>query len=69
MMTDRENGISKSNGSNKSYGTDAIKYAIKLATANATSVVEKIGATPGILTKKELDLPRWNDLKVMIEEI
>ena len=56
------------NGSNK-YNSEAIKYAIRLASANATSVVEKIGATAGILTKQELSSLRWNGLDVSIEKL
>ncbi len=43
--------------------------AIRVATANATSVVEHIGATEGILTRKELGTPRWKNLKIKIEEL
>ena len=39
-------------------------YAIRLATANATSVVEKIGATEGTLTAAEFRKPRWKNLKI-----
>ncbi|MGC9046697.1 MAG: carbohydrate kinase family protein [Minisyncoccia bacterium] len=46
-----------------------ICYAIRLATANATSVVEKIGATSGILNKKEFFNKRWSNLKITIEKI
>ncbi len=42
-----------------------IEYAIKLGSANATSVVEKIGAKEGILTKKEFEKnKRWKYLKI-----
>lgn len=41
-----------------------IKYAARLASANATSAVEKIGATPGILSKKEFQTnKKWKKLK------
>jgi len=37
-----------------------IEYAVRLASANATSVVECLGATEGILTRKEFETqPRW----------
>ncbi len=36
-----------------SFKKEDICYAIRLATANATSVVEHVGATEGILTKSE----------------
>lgn len=50
-------------------GPSDISYAIRLATANATSVVEKVGATEGVLTKKEFALPRWKNLKVVVKRI
>ncbi len=51
-------------------GADAVEYAIKLASANATSVVEQVGATPGILTKEEFESnPRWRSLKIKVENI
>ncbi len=44
---------------------DDISYAIRLATANATSTVEKIGATEGLLTKNEFEKNvRWKNLKI-----
>ncbi|MDD5547691.1 MAG: carbohydrate kinase family protein [Candidatus Pacebacteria bacterium] len=45
--------------------TNDIEYAIQLATANSTSVVEKIGATEGVLTKKESESSlRWKNLAI-----
>lgn len=45
--------------------TGDIKYAIRLASANATSVVEHIGATPGIITKKQfINELRFADLEI-----
>src|SRR3989344_4837991 len=49
-------------------GKDDIRYAIRLATANATSVVEHIGATEGTLTKREFNAPRWKKLNIAIRE-
>lgn len=47
-----------------------VEYAIRLASANATSVVEKVGATEGILTRRDFDsLPRFKKLDVRIREI
>jgi len=46
-----------------------VMYAIKLASANATAVVEKIGATEGILTKDEFEKPRWQKLKISIRKL
>ena len=46
-----------------------IKEAIRIASANATSVVEHLGATEGTLKKSELNQPRFRNLKVKIEEL
>ena len=46
-----------------------IKYAIRLASANATSVVERIGATEGILTKRQFQSPRWQNLEIKVSKI
>lgn len=43
-----------------------IVYAVRLASANATSVVEKVGATEGILTRKDFFEPRWRNLKIVV---
>lgn len=44
-----------------------IEYAIRLASANATSVVEKIGAKEGILTKEVFEKnKRWGKLEIKI---
>ncbi len=44
---------------------ETVKYAIRLATANAASVVETLGATEGILTRKEFETnPRWRKLAI-----
>ncbi|MBI4087215.1 MAG: carbohydrate kinase family protein [Candidatus Liptonbacteria bacterium] len=48
---------------------DDIRYAARLATANATSVVERIGATEGTLTKKEFLNPRWKHLSISVRKI
>ncbi len=46
---------------------DNIKYAIQLGSANATSVIEHIGAKEGILTKKEFEKEkRWRYLLIRI---
>ena len=42
-----------------------IEYAIRLGSANATSVVEKIGAQKGILIKSDFENnKRWEDLRI-----
>ena len=47
-----------------------IDYAIRLASANATSVVEHIGATEGILTEKEFQNdPRWQKFDIKHEPL
>ncbi|MEK9174376.1 MAG: carbohydrate kinase family protein [Patescibacteria group bacterium] len=44
-----------------------IQYAVRLASANAASVVERVGAKDGILTKEEFeDGSRWRSLKIEI---
>ena len=46
---------------------DNVKYAARLASANATSNVEQIGATTGILTKKEFETnSRWKKLNIKV---
>lgn len=47
-----------------------IEYAIRLATANATSTVEEIGATEGLLEKGEFEKSaRFRSLKITKEKI
>ncbi len=47
-----------------------IEYAIRLATANATSVVEKLGATEGTLTRREFEnSPRFRNLTIVRRKI
>ncbi len=48
---------------------DAIKHGILLGSANATSVVEKIGATTGILNKKEFENERFKNLEIEIHPL
>lgn len=51
------------------YTPAAIQYAIRLASANATSVVEQVGATEGILTKNQFEKdPRWQKFSIMVEK-
>ena len=50
--------------------SDDIQYAIRCASANATSVVEVVGATPGILTKAQFDGgERWKNFEVQINTL
>ncbi len=46
-----------------------ICYAVRLATANATAGVEKVGATEGTLTKKDFASPRWKKLPISVRKI
>jgi ribokinase len=46
-----------------------IEAAIKAGSANATSVVEYVGAQTGILRKSDLKDKRWKDLKIKETEI
>jgi sugar/nucleoside kinase (ribokinase family) len=46
-----------------------IIYAIRLGSANAASVVEQIGAEPGILRKTEFLSPRWKKLPIRIRSL
>ncbi len=46
-----------------------IPYALRLGTANATSVVEDIGAQAGVLTKKQFADKRWKYLDLDVEPL
>lgn len=46
-----------------------VNYAIRLATANATATIEKLGGTEGVLTKAGFQNPRWKNLKIKTEKI
>jgi sugar/nucleoside kinase (ribokinase family) len=48
------------------FSEEDIKYAIRLGSANATSVVEQIGAQTGILHRREFRNKRWANLPVKI---
>jgi len=60
---------SKENCQQGICGTENIKQAIRLGSANATSVVEQFGAQAGLLTKTQLNSPRFKRLKISIERI
>lgn len=49
--------------------TEDILYSLRLASANAASVVEHVGASAGALTKKQFKHPRWEDIALDIEEL
>ncbi|MBU4348641.1 carbohydrate kinase family protein [Patescibacteria group bacterium] len=50
----------------KDFDVEDIKNAIRLASANATSVVEHIGTTPGIIKKGDFNKSRFKNLKIKI---
>lgn len=63
-------GLIRKNFNSKTYDLrPIIFYAIRLATANATAVVEKIGATEGILTKRGFYSLRFNNLKIKVKKL
>ncbi len=47
----------------------AVAEAIRLASANATAVVEKVGATEGILSAREAKAARFRNLNIKIEKL
>ncbi|MEK7590400.1 MAG: carbohydrate kinase family protein [Patescibacteria group bacterium] len=52
-------------GKDEAFDLEDIKYATRLASANATSVVETLGASEGALTKEKFDRePRWRDFEI-----
>lgn len=60
---------SKSWKKEKKFTPEEIIEAIKLGSANATSVVEHIGAQPGIITKSQFRSARWKNLPVEVKEV
>lgn len=57
--------IQKTAAKKFAYGKDDLKYALRLGAANATSVIEHIGAKEGILAKKEfLAIKRFKKLEI-----
>lgn len=64
-------GLMRQNLTPKTYNLKPIiEYAIRLGSANATSVIEKIGAKQGIISKKDFDNnPRWRSLEIKITKI
>jgi len=52
------------------FSDDQIINAIKIGSANATSVVEKVGAQMGIITKKDFQkVSRWKKLLINIKKM
>ncbi|MDE2001169.1 MAG: carbohydrate kinase family protein [Patescibacteria group bacterium] len=51
------------------FGSEDIKYAIRLATANATSVVERVGASEGTLSRSAFMNRRWKNLPISVTRL
>lgn len=52
------------------FTEEDIKEAIRFASANATSVVEQVGATEGILTKKHYESEeRWKNFPIEVQPL
>lgn len=51
------------------FSPEAIEYAIRLGSANATSVVEHIGAKNIILTQEDFEDKRWENLEIKRENV
>ena len=75
----KENEVKDRTGAGDAFGSGfvsvlirggSIEEAIRFASANATSVIEQIGATEGILSKKEFDASsRWKNLDITVKEL
>jgi sugar/nucleoside kinase (ribokinase family) len=51
-------------------GVDNIRYALRLASANGTATVECVGATCGLLTRKQFESdPRWKELSITVSAL
>lgn len=60
----------KRKAKSEKFSKEDIMFAIRLASANATSVVERVGATEGILTKTEFEThSRWKRLKIKVVKL
>jgi len=52
----------------KDFSRESIAYAVKLANANATSVIERVGSAVSAVTKKEFETdPRWKNLEIKMK--
>lgn len=56
---------------NPPYDEVIIKESLRVASANATSVIEEVGAKNGLLKKEDLNQPRWDikNLEIKIEKL
>ncbi|KKU82373.1 MAG: PfkB family kinase, nonfunctional [Parcubacteria group bacterium GW2011_GWA2_47_8] len=50
------------------WNADIIKEAIRRGSANGTSVLEKIGAKAGLLTREALNDERWKELPITVND-
>ena len=76
--TFKEKGLIDRTGAGDAFGAGFVAglmrdkdvpYALRLASANATSVVEHIGASAGALTLKEFQGKRWQYLDLDVEPL
>jgi len=56
-------GIMKKERRKRKLSPEDIEYAIQLASANATSVIQKLGAKNGLLTKND-NIFKWGKVKI-----
>ncbi|PIR86708.1 MAG: hypothetical protein COU11_04325 [Candidatus Harrisonbacteria bacterium CG10_big_fil_rev_8_21_14_0_10_49_15] len=56
--------LAKITDKNHLWSEEDLREAIRLGSANATSVVEKITAQAGILTAEQYQDPRWQNLEI-----
>lgn len=63
-------GLIRTKSAKRTTSPSDVQFAIRLGSANATSVVEKVGATPGILHKSSfVRSSRWRYLKVFVKPL
>lgn len=61
-------GLMRRKASIAEMATEDLQYAVRLGSANATSVVEHLGATPGILTREQFESDeRWKELRMEVD--
>ena len=49
-----------------SFDPDTIKEALRIGSANATSIVEHLGASEGSLTKDDMSSSRWEEFAIQV---
>lgn len=76
--TFKEKGIEERTGAGDAFGSgfvagfirsNDICYALRLAAANSTSVIEYVGAQAGILSKKDFEGKRWKFVNLDVEPL